>query len=104
MLQSAPADELRTLVIATDGLATAGCAALPSTVDPTDSTLVPSLVAKCAQHLPDASGIDVVIVGIGHTGDLSSESVTFLTALSMALCQASHAHTCSVPPTRPNHL
>ncbi|MCW2749119.1 MAG: hypothetical protein JWR83_229 [Aeromicrobium sp.] len=104
MLQSAPADKPRTLVIATDGLATAGCAALPSTVDPTDSTLVPRLVARCAEHLPDASGIDVLIVGIGHTGNLSSESVSFLTALNTALCEASHARTCSVPPTRPKHL
>ena len=35
-----------------------------------------------------ATGVDVLILGIGHTGNLSSESVVFLTDLSTALCNA----------------
>jgi len=104
LLRSTPPGVPRRLVIVTDGVATAGCAALPSTVDPMDESLIADLVNRCTSVLPDASGIDVIVLGVGHTGDLSSESVTFLAELSTALCHASRAKTCSIPLTRPNRL
>jgi hypothetical protein len=93
----------RTIVIHTDGIPTAGCAALPEQTNVSDPALVEQLVAACADdgQLPDADGIDVVIGGIGRTDeDLSAESVTFLIELNTALCAATGA-TCRVDPNLP---
>ena len=94
----------RTLVVHTDGIATAGCAALPDEVDVSETGLVDRLTAACvdAGQLPDADGIEIVIGGIGRTDqDLDAGSVTFLIDLNRALCEATGA-TCHVDPNLPS--
>jgi hypothetical protein len=99
-------DGARSLVIHTDGIPTAGCAALPEQTNVSDLSLVDELVATCAaaDQLPDADGVDIVIGGIGRTDeDLSAEAVTFLIALNQGLCEATGA-TCRVDPNLPSKL
>lgn len=93
----------RVLVIHTDGIPTAGCAALPEEVNVAEPGLVERIVARCTEagHLPMADGVDIVIGGIGRTSqDLGAESVTFLVELNTALCAATGA-TCRVDPNLP---
>ena len=102
----ASADGTRSLVIHTDGIPTAGCAALPEETNVSDPSLIDELVANCAatDQLPDADGVDIVIGGIGRTDqDLSAESVTFLIAFNQSLCEATGA-TCRVDPNLPQEL
>lgn len=93
----------RLLVIHTDGIATAGCAALPEQVNVDDPGLIDSLVSACvdAGQLPPGDGIEIVIAGIGRTDqDLDAPSVSFLIDLNTALCKATGA-TCRVDPNLP---
>ena len=96
----------RVLVIHTDGIATAGCAALPDEVNLSESGLAQQLTEACvaADQLPRADGIEIVIGGIGRTNeDLNAESVTFLIELNAALCEATGA-TCRVDPNLPSDV
>jgi hypothetical protein len=96
----------RVLVIHTDGIPTAGCAALPEEVNVSDEGLVERLSQACADdgRLPSADGAEIVIGGIGRTDeDLSADAVTFLLELNMALCEATGA-TCRVDPNLPPDL
>jgi len=96
----------RVLVIHTDGIATAGCAALPEEVNLSEPGLAEQLTDACvtAGQLPSADGVEVVIGGIGRTNeDLSAESVTFLIELNTALCEATGA-TCRVDPNLPSDI
>ena len=96
----------RVLVIHTDGIATAGCAALPDEVNLSEPGLAQKLADACvdAGQLPTADGIEIVIGGIGRTTqDLSAESVTFLLELNTALCEATGA-SCRVDPNLPSHV
>lgn len=96
----------RVLVIHTDGIATAGCAALPDEVNLSEAGLVGELSDACidAGQLPGADGIEIVIGGIGRTNeDLSAESVTFLIELNTALCEATGA-TCRVDSNLPSDV
>jgi hypothetical protein len=97
----------RLLVIHTDGIPTAGCAALPEQVDVSDPTLIERLTAACsdAGQLPAADAdVEIVIGGVGRTNqDLSAESVTFLIELNTALCGATGA-TCHVDPNLPPEI
>lgn len=107
-LTSSTVDGPRVLVIHTDGMATAGCAALPETVElgAAADELLTSLVANCEDdgQLPDATGVDVVIGGIGRTdADLDDAAVTFLLELNLALCESTGA-TCSVDPNLPTDV
>lgn len=93
----------RVLVIHTDGIPTAGCAALPAEVNVSEPGLVERIVARCVEagELPAADGVDVVVGGIGRISqDLSAESVGFLIDLNAALCEATGA-TCRVDPNLP---
>jgi len=97
----------RVLVMHTDGIATSGCAALPDEVVVDDPAaverLIDELVGACAggEDLPDATGVEVVIGGIGRTADaLSADAVEFLLDLNTALCEATGA-TCHVDPNLP---
>ena len=97
----------RLLVIHTDGIPTTGCAALPAQVDPSQPGLVDTLVHDCvtAGQIPDASGVDVVVAGIGRTDqDLSADAVTFLLDLNTALCEAAGAASCRVDSNLPSDL
>lgn len=96
----------RTLVIHTDGIATAGCAALPDEVNLSEPGLIDRLTAACtdAGQLPATDGLEIVIGGIGRThGDLDAESVTFLIELNTALCEATGA-TCRIDPNLPSNV
>ena len=95
----------RRIVIVTDGVQTAGCSALPNPLDPTTPGLVESLVTRCIDQgeLPDATGIDVTILGVGRAAtDLDAPAVAFLTRLATGLCEASHAR-CAVTAIRPTN-
>ena len=84
----------RLLVIETDGIPTAGCAALPSEVNVSDPTLIGSITATCtdAGLLPTVDGVDIVIVGIGRSNSApSADGVTFLLGLNGSLCDATGA-------------
>jgi len=99
-------ESARTLVVLTDGIPTAGCARLPENTDPTDGHLIAEIVQRCKDTgaLPNLSGVDVWMIGIGRTGTgLSSEAVAFLSELNKALCEASDA-TCQVSIDVPSDL
>ncbi len=99
-------DGSRVLVIHTDGIATAGCAALPDQVNLSEPGLAERLTDACVEagQLPTADGVEIVIGGIGRTNqDLSAESVAFLIELNTALCEATGA-TCRVDPNLPSNL
>ena len=94
----------RTLVIHTDGIPTTGCAALPAQVDVSQPGLVDTLVGACvdAGQLPDATGVDIVVAGVGRTDqDLTADAVTFLLQLTTSLCAATGAASCRVDPNLP---
>jgi len=96
----------RVLVIHTDGIATAGCAALPDEVNLSEPGLAEQLTDACVNsgQLPTADGIEIVIGGIGRTTqDLTAESVTFLLEFNTALCEATGA-LCRVDPNLPSHV
>lgn len=96
----------RSVVIITDGLATAGCAALPSQVDPTDLGRIPALVSVCVEQrlLPNLAGVSVTLLGIGKTSPpLTSAAVAYLQELNRALCAATGA-TCTIALDVPTDL
>jgi hypothetical protein len=96
----------RVLVIHSDGIATAGCAALPEQVNVDDPELVDRLTQACVDdgQLPAADGVEIVIGGIGRTDtDLDAASVTFLLELTTSLCEATGA-TCRVDPNLPTEI
>lgn len=98
-------DGERRIVIVTNGVQTAGCSALPNPLDPTTPGLVKSLIARCVEQgeLPDATGIDVTILGVGRAAaDLDAPTVSLLTSLATGLCEASHAR-CTVTALRPTN-
>lgn len=97
---------VRLLVLHTDGIPTAGCAALPAEVDVSSPTLIDELVWRCVDsgQLPDATGVDVVIGGVARTDQtLGNDVVTFLLDLNRALCDATGA-SCRVDPNFPTAL
>jgi hypothetical protein len=88
----------RHLIVLTDGVPTAGCAALPESADPTDTALVAGLVQRCQSlgTLPNLDGITVSIIGVGRSAtSFTSESVELLTSLNQKLCDATGG-TCHV--------
>jgi hypothetical protein len=88
----------QSMIIVTDGVPTAGCAALSERIDPTDLGQIDSLVADCTARglLPNLAGVTVFVAGVGRSAEpLSNEAVTFLRNLNQALCEASGA-TCQV--------
>lgn len=95
--------QVRLLVLHTDGIPTAGCAALPAEVDVSSPTLIDELVQRCVDsgQLPDATGVDVVIGGVARADQtLGNDVVTFLLDLNNALCDATGA-SCRVDPNFP---
>lgn len=96
----------RTLVVLTDGVPTAGCAALPESVDLGDPGLVERLTSACRDRglLPDATGVRIIIGEVGRTDEtLTADAVTFLLQLHRSLCDATGA-TCEVGPNPPLSL
>jgi OmpA-OmpF porin, OOP family len=93
------------LVIATDGLATTGCADL-SHVVVGDYTVIDPIRRLCAQRAPrdhDLSGVAVTLVGIGHpaTGrpQPSTLQLGWLASLWTTLCTGARAKHCDVRMT-----
>ncbi|MEV3870685.1 OmpA family protein [Streptomyces sp. NPDC049906] len=92
----------RGIVVATDGLTNTGCADLRSAgFDNKDE--IEDVVRRCraAGELPDLTGIDVSLIGLGRSAGgaaPSSPQTTWLTSLWERLCRASGA-SCEVAAT-----
>lgn len=89
----------RRVLLATDGLANTGCADLRGTGF--DRGEIAMIVEGCARagELPDLSGVEVAIRGIGYVGagnPPSSPQTTWLVELWRAMCTAAKAASCRV--------
>jgi OOP family OmpA-OmpF porin len=100
-----PARGRKTLVVATDGLATTGCADLTRVVVG-DHTALGPIGRLCARRAPadqDLSGVAVTMVGIGHPAEgrpqPSTLQLDWLASLWSALCAGTGAKPCDVRTT-----
>jgi OOP family OmpA-OmpF porin len=92
----------RKVVVATDGLATTGCAALTD-VPVGDAAVTGRISALCARRAPtgaDLAGVAVTLVGVGHPADgqplPSTLQLSWLSALWSDLCAGTGAKPCVV--------
>ncbi|WDM11878.1 OmpA family protein [Streptomyces lavenduligriseus] len=90
----------RTIVVATDGLTNTGCADL-RTAGFDGAAEIKEAVKRCRTEgeLPDLTGTDVHLVGIGHAARgavPSSPQIAWLTTFWSSLCDATGASSCEV--------
>ncbi|MET8559315.1 OmpA family protein [Streptomyces flaveolus] len=101
--QLGPKGGRRRIVVATDGLTNTGCADLRSAgFDGTAE--IKAAVERCrtAGELPDLTGAEVTLVGIGHAarGEApSSPQIAWLTTFWTRMCDATGASSCEVAAT-----
>ncbi|MFF2974702.1 OmpA family protein [Streptomyces albidoflavus] len=93
-------DGRRRIVVATDGLVNTGCADLRG-AGFDGAAEIKAMVQRCSEagELPDLSGTEVNLVGIGRTAGgtaPSSPQTAWLTTLWASLCEAAGASSCEV--------
>lgn len=93
---------VRKIVLATDGLATTGCADL-SRVRPGDRGVIDEIVRHCRDQAPDRddlTGVDVTLLGIGHPASgrpqPSTLQLDWLASLWSTLCREWTGSACDV--------
>ncbi|MDQ0787560.1 OOP family OmpA-OmpF porin [Streptomyces sp. B3I8] len=98
--QLGPKGGRRRIVVATDGLTNTGCTDLRSAgFDGTAEIKATAARCRKAGELPDLTGTEVTLVGIGHAAHgkaPSSPQTAWLTAFWREMCDATGASSCEV--------